>query len=388
MSDKARLPKISVRNNNGSIQIRFKLNEQFYSITGLGRYTDLTARAIAEKICADIKHDLLTNQFDSSLHKYSPIQKQLPVVSSKLNSDETLSFIWELYKRNHPDTKESVKVSHWRAIDRLLAATGTELWHPLRRKEFINACIKKWALNTLDRLFRYLSSASTEAWEADYIQDNYWKNLYTDLPKLPKNKRAEQYYTADEVQSIIEAFTSNRFTNPNSRKDFKHSYYAPIIEFLLLTGCRPQDAIGLTWDKIKSKYILFDEAITLGYKQTNKNEKIRKFPINHPLQKLIENLRIDFKNNSSLVFPSINGKPLRLTTLRRVWKTVITELIKEGILDKYLPPYNLRNTAITLYSQAGVADKDLAKMMGTSTQMIDKHYKGIRDAEDYQLPEI
>jgi hypothetical protein len=44
-------------------------------------------------------------------------------------------------------------------------------------------------------------------------------------------------------------------------KGIGYSYYAPFVEFLFLTGCRPSEAIGLQWKHVISDYSKYPKII-------------------------------------------------------------------------------------------------------------------------------
>ncbi len=382
-----RIPKIAIRNENGSIQIRFRYQGKDYQLRGLGRYEEPLCLANAEKKCQDIKMDILTGGFDPTLSKYRPKVEAPQNVVQLLSESKSLKEVWEAYKETHQyTTKLSVQKKAWQEITRLLSKVPDELLQPESSYKLIPYLLQSYSPNTLDRAFRRLSAAANWAKEEKLISQNAWSTFSKKLPPLPENQRAEKFFLPQEVDLILSAFRTNKFNSPSSA--YEHSHYADLVEFLFLTGCRPQDAIGLTVGQVYSNYILFDRAITNGEVVVPKNEKSRRFPINIPLRELLSRRMLTGKASDTLVFPSIKGYPLNLPTFRRVWKKIVTSLVIEKKVRFYLPPYNLRNTAITLYSEAGIADKTLARLMGTSTEMIEQHYKGVRDIESIQLPEI
>ena len=382
-----RIPKVTPDDNRGSIRIRFRLTGKDYCLTGLGRYDDPLCLANAEKLCQTIKMDILTGNFDCSLEKYRPKldtpQNVLPITSS----NKSLREVWEAYKEAHQYvTKKSVQKRAWKEVDRLLLKVDASVLSPENSYKLVSELLRHYAPNTLDRAFRRLSGAASWALSKGFILTNPWYNMAKTLPALPENNRAEKFFLQSEVTAILSAFSNNRFNPKYSR--FEHSYYTDLVAFLFLTGCRPQDAIGLTVGQIKQSHIVFDRAISNGEVVTPKNEKSRKFPLNESIRQLLDRRMLTGKAPDALVFPGIGGDALNLGTFYRNWRVVVDSLVVAGEVRQYLPPYNLRNTAATMYSEAGIPDKTLARIMGTSTQMLEKHYKGVRDVEYIQLPEI
>ncbi len=51
-------------------------------------------------------------------------------------------------------------------------------------------------------------------------------------------------FTLEERDKIIETFKNERH----------YKYYAPFIEFLFMTGCRPSEGIALQWKHISNDF--------------------------------------------------------------------------------------------------------------------------------------
>ncbi|WP_170234201.1 tyrosine-type recombinase/integrase [Segetibacter aerophilus] len=102
--------------------------------------------------------------------------------------------------------------------------------------------------------------------------------------KDPKRKRL----TDSEISNILVAIKDDRFQKPNNR-GYTHSHYYSIFCFLIFTGCRPAEAIGLTVKKVdfNRKAITIDSAFARTRKGTSfacrrmkgtKTEEIRELP--------------------------------------------------------------------------------------------------------------
>jgi hypothetical protein len=79
-------------------------------------------------------------------------------------------------------------------------------------------------------------------------------------------------FTQEEVQAILEAFQASKH----------YSYYYPYVRFLFLTGCRPEDAVGLRWKHVNlaEKQIDFREAVNTQFniRKDSKTGKSRSSP--------------------------------------------------------------------------------------------------------------
>ena len=63
--------------------------------------------------------------------------------------------------------------------------------------------------------------------------------------------------------------------------------YAALVEFLFLTGCRPSEACGLTWDNVQIfKSIKFEYSLSIVTKKIKgtKTNKVRLFNLKKKLQ--------------------------------------------------------------------------------------------------------
>lgn len=152
-----------------------------------------------------------------------------------------------------------------------------------------------------------------------------------------------------------------------------------MVEFLFFTGCRPSEAIGLTWDKISNdcSQITFDcsiQTLSSGKKiksQGSKNNKARTIAASTRIQNLILLIKPESIEAESLVFHSPDSKlmPINYRNFsRRAWHSVV-DAIKPDTT-----PYNCRDTFITLQLLKGVPSAVIAKWCDTSTQMIDHSY--------------
>ncbi|NEQ28499.1 MAG: site-specific integrase [Microcoleus sp. SIO2G3] len=188
-------------------------------------------------------------------------------------------------------------------------------------------------------------------------------------------------FTLDERDRVIEAFKSQQ------AKGYSYQCYAPLVEFMFLTGCRPNEAIGLQWIDIDPDYrfILFNGGIAcIGGKQissiregTKAKNKMRKFPINERLRELLQSL----PQADDLVFPSPKGNPIHYNNFsRRAWDTIV-DPIKPNTT-----PYSCRDTFITEQIAKGVSAPIIAKWADNSVKMIEKHYLDMASI-DHILPQ-
>lgn len=185
-------------------------------------------------------------------------------------------------------------------------------------------------------------------------------------------------FTQSERDAIIEAFKTRS----------QHRHYYHYVAFCFYVGCRPSEAIGLTWNDISDDLskITFRNAIVAavgGREKCNglKTQSKRVFPCNHKVQNLLREIQSTRQSANGLVLTSAKGKVFSTSYFRKVWVKVLDDL---GI--EYRKPYQTRHTFITLCLDQGRDAKDIAKWVGNSAEIIYKNYAGHRT--EVSVPEI
>ncbi len=201
--------------------------------------------------------------------------------------------------------------------------------------------------------------------------------------KIPKGESEDSDinpFSLEERDRIIQAF----------RNDLYYSFYAPLIEFLFLTGCRPSEAIALQGKNISEDFrsIRFEQAVVISEgglvcKKGLKTQKKCLFPANSKLVALLQSVKPEDVTGETKVFPSPQGSWIDVHNLtNRAWRSVLSKL--NGI--EYRKLYQTRHTFITAALATAVATlegktkmldaKDIVKLVGTSSKMIHEHYAG------------
>lgn len=195
-----------------------------------------------------------------------------------------------------------------------------------------------------------------------------------------------------EATTIIEAFENNRYYN----------HYANFVHFLFMTGCRTGEAIALKWKHINPQMtqITFCESFSSHFRirKGTKTHKSRKFPINAQLKALLQSIKSKNFSPEDLVFPSPTGKEIDgHNFLNRAWKGyknrhgtqidgIVTQLVKEGKVERYRCQYNTRHTFITMALEANVSVPQVSKWVVNTPEIILKHYAG--NIRQVQVPEF
>lgn len=316
-------------------------------------------RSAAEKKARAIAADIAFDKFDASLQKYQSIITVIPKAQYSLSLGE----LWEkytVYKSQHLAATTIKK--DFAVVARHIQKTCGDLSQAQKvRMELIELT----TIRSAKRSLMQINACCTWAVDFGLIETNPFEKLKIKARKPPANIEP---FTEQERDRIIAVFKE------------KESFYASLIEFLFLTGCRPSEAIALRWKHIDTNLtrITFCEAFVYGISKGTKTDKSRIFPINSKLRSFLKAIGPDATNTDSLVFPSKTGLVIDEHNLgTRLWKPILEDL---GIRQR--PIYNCRHTFISNCLAKGTQVKQVALWCGNSPRTIWEHYAGLIATED------
>lgn len=374
-------------------RLRLRLPRQVYGgkqkYLSLGLDDTTENRVLANGKAKQIEADIAYERFDPTLAKYRP-QTHLALVTASQEKLKPLtpSEVWEKYTDyKKPNLALHTLSSKYRSVEAMLKA-----WEkPINNKQDA-IDLRDWKLEdckaeTVKTYFQLLKSSYDWAVEMGLVSENYFSKV-----EVKTNKEMDKEpdpFSATERDAIIEAFSTSTH----------YSRYTSYVKFLFMTGCRPAEAVGLKWKHISKDYqtITFSESVTIvsGKKiqKGTKTGKSRKFPCNESLRLLLKSIKPENCNPESSIF---DIRPDNFQ--RRAWQGyknrhghqidgIVTQLIKQGKVDHYRPPYCTRHTFITLALENGLDAKDVARLVGNSAQIIYKHYAG-SNIHKLQVPEF
>ncbi|NJM22697.1 MAG: tyrosine-type recombinase/integrase [Richelia sp. RM2_1_2] len=376
---------VSVILSNGRLQLRFHFaRKRYYISTG---YPDTPHhRKLAKLKASEIEKDILFERFDpKDLGKYKSEfdNRHITPSSTPSVSQPTLPQLWEKYT----DFKRLSLSPSTLAKDYTKIARCVELQLPSKSLNDAIA-IRDWLVanktaNSAKRIVTQLAACCQWALKSQMISHNPFKGMASEIkiPACQSDSSDINPFTLEERDKIIQTFKNNN----------SYNYYAALIEFLFMSGCRPSEAIALQWKHISEDFrtIKFEQAVVeaeegLVCKKGLKTQKKRSFPANKKLAALLESIKPKDATGETKVFPSPKDKWIDVHNLTtRVWRSVLKEL--EDIIE-YRKLYQTRHTFITaaLETPIPTADgrtkmldaKDVAKLVGTSPKMIYEHYAG------------
>lgn len=377
----------------GKIPVRI-YRDRWYIIrfTHKGKRYNLTIGEVTPEVfkiaCAraqEINSDILLDRFDSTLAKYSPKHAHALEVEEK-KKELTVFDLWERYKQDKENiVKKSTQSSCWKSTTRCISKVTPDALKLDNANQFLKEVLEIYSPGTLKPIFGDINAAVNYGVSLGLVEDNPYAKL-----KLPKTqKKPIECFTEEELKEIIAAFYNDTYKSKFTKH--KHSYYAYYIHFIILTGCRYEEAIALTQNDIKKKggktRILFNKVYSKGHLiPSTKTNEIRLFNCNSQLVQLLEDCP-KISNDHNLLFPSNQGGFINHSNWRRrYWKPVVDGLVDDGKVAKYLKPYATRSSAITRWVRAGFDINTIAALAGNSPEVIIQNYLAVK--EDITLPEL
>lgn len=331
-----------------------------------------------QRLAWDIEEDIKAGNFDPTLGRYKP-QSHLTVVKATKTLD--LSALWDLYSEyRKPQIAETTYRKEYvnKYRNHIAKLPTKDLSQAVLIRDHLTANLTP---NAAKRVLTYLSACCEWSVESGHITKNPFQGMSEKI-KLP-NRDTETIdpFSAEERDAILEAFKSHK----------SYSWAYCFVRFLFLTGCRTGEAIGLKWGHITKdcSMITFCESYDSQLKITKdtKTHRTRKFPCNPALKGMLLEIRPGSADPEAYVFTSPTGLPISNTRFtnqvwkgcrsgHKVYKGIVTQLVKEGKVERYRCLYNTRHTFATMALEAGVTVSQVAKLIGNSPEITLRHYAG------------
>ena len=317
-------------------------------------------REIAQAKATQMEYDIALEKFDLSLDRYRSTYQIV-------ETHPLLIDLWAAY------TEFKAKELSVTTINKDFKKTRNHILKLPTQKINNPKAIKKWLINNLTidaakRTLVQINACCEWAVDQDLIKVNPFREIK--ISTRTANKKKINPFTKSEKDLIITAFENSE----------AHSHYANFVKFLFLTGCRPSEAIALTWDDISPDldYVTFSHAFVEKHDKDTKTHKIRKFPVNAQLKKLLESL----EKKSSQVFLSKDGCIIDGHNFsERDWKPLV-----KSLPIKYRIAYNCRHTFITHCLDAGIPVTTVSEWVGNSAKTIWEKYAGL--VTNFDVPEF
>lgn len=360
--------------NNGSILLRFTVNEKRYVFTPIkgARYSNQLGLKKVEMIADQIMLDIELGVFDSTLSRY----QSLPPIQEFPKNPVDLRELWIKYvnfKRSSL-AESTLDIDLKRRVGNILDEMPED---PIQIRDWLIA--HKSPLQT-KKILTQLNACFNWAVDSGIVDNNPFAGMARKI-RIPRKTDEDDInpFTVEERDKIIQAFKTS----------INYSHYCYLVSFLFYTGCRPSEAIALTWDDIRENTIIFNKVlVNQKIKNRLKTQKKRIIKINLQVHQLLEEIQDEqtksqLSNPHKLVFPSKNGIFIDWHNFRnRAWKQILSTLLE----IEYRNPYQTRHTFITLAIRKGVGYADIAKHCGNSPRIILERYAGV--SRDFVMPPL
>jgi integrase len=289
-------------------------------------------RRHAEEKAHRINLDILSGNFDPTLAKYKP-QSAVSISEPEImpKSMPTAADLWKQYREYRASSlKETTKLHH-EALARILDKTPVV---PITDAVKVKAELEKvTTVHQTKRILTQLGAVCRWARKHGLIDSKPYEGMAGEMPKYRYQLEPKpNAFSEEERDRILEAFRNHKGNwNGRGHTGFSYAHYAPFVEFLFLTGCRPSEAIGLRWKQVSEDcgFINFDGAISYCYGQQirvkgSKNNKERTFPCSQRLRSLLQSLKPSNCDPGSLAFPSPKGKIINYNNFcNNAWNAIV-----------------------------------------------------------------
>ncbi len=203
----------SLRNNNGSLQVRVRIDGKDAFINRLGRWSDPVAIAKAHAIAAQIWSDYQQGTFDRSLMAYQPI----------INGKEV--GLLEAVKARAEEKRQAAAIHAYRVLKRyekpIRNRSDAEAFLEWLRAEGLTDC----TIAGLMTHYRQCSGGN--------------RHLFSHKLKWQRRSVQSDVLSVEEIQAVLADLETNE------------PWYFPLFLLWLSTGMRNGEIRGLTWDCIR-----------------------------------------------------------------------------------------------------------------------------------------
>jgi integrase len=299
--------------------------------------------------------------------KSAAMQHYRDAIEPRLNGAEpvpelTLSELVELYLERHAAVVRSRTISTLR--ERLVHATRAYGDVPLRELERMAGELATWQ-TTLPQRSRYgivqaLRQTLAAAVRWDYMSRNPAKLAGRNPEPPPRSIRA---YTLAELDAI-----GAELSEP----------YEPLPDFAAATGLRPEEWLALERRDVDRRAGIVNvrrtvsDGVVVELAKTSASR--RQVPLSRRAAVALDRLPVQIR--TPLLFPAPEGGLLDLDNFRRREWAVAVEASGVATPARI---YDLRSTFASNALAAGVTVFELARVMGTSVRMIERHYGALLD---------
>lgn len=371
------------RKHGNGIRLRFSVEGRRFSFHPLpgGRWDDRRDQEIVATILTKIQNDILAGNFDPTLEKYRHrVLADGAIVTQVAPNSIKVAIcwleLWDIWVKALCLPVHTV-AGHYQVLRRQIEKSDNPVLSDI--DWLLNSRIATSTFNRRLSMLRSLIRWCREKKIIDFdplIKVVHRKATVEEQEKQDENCRP---FCRDEIAKIIGLFRQ------------KYPTYAPFIEFMLFTGVRTGEAVGLLWRHIDfdKKLISIKQSVTRergGYKkvvsQPKTRQSIRTLRMSDRVFDLLVLIKPQNINPAEFVFKSPTGCVIDHGKFRACyWKPALDQL---GI--PYRKPYATRHTLLSEALEQGLTVPQVAQIAGHKDgRMILQHYGHVINQP--QLPE-
>jgi len=369
--------------NRQGIRLQFSVGGKRFSFSPLkgGKWKSKRDQNLVAAIGTKICNDILAGAFDPTLEKYrhkfytENAGEKFLLKTSKVRWLE----IWDSFVSSLKLSKATAS-DHYACVRAMIVKANNPYvleidWLGERRD---------LAASTFNRRVTMLLKAVNWAIEQKIISKN---------PLARVEARSQTWAEEERTEAVKAPFNSGEVAKIIAYFYERHPSYGPFVEFLLFSGVRTGEAVGLRWQDIdlEKRTIAIEQSISRergGYKKIAKRPKTlqsrRILKMSDRIYELFSRIRIRESEGfeKELVFKSAKGCEIDHGNFRcKYWKPVLGDL---GI--PYRKPYATRHTLLSEALESGLTIPQVAAIAGHKDgRMILQHYG--RVINQVQLPD-
>jgi integrase len=352
---KAKRGTVAVREFRGMLRLRWSYRGERYNLS-TGTPEGQVNRTIAEMTARIIEGDMVTGNFDPTLAKYQHQPQTATTIS--------VTALFERFTAYKVKGLDVPSLAKYKALNKpvnaFFAGQAAGSVDDERADKF-RLHLATWMAPATQRE-RLITMNACWEWgiKQKLLTDNPWKEVLKRVKVADKQK--PKVFTKDEVTVILAGFRSSQH----------YSHYADFVEFLVSTGCRVGEAIGLQWQNLSDDcgVVWIGEAIARGGKRkSTKTNRSREFRLPATVQALLK-ARASGQPADALVFPAPKGGHIDDHNFcRRAWRSTLTT-----VTVSYRHPYICRHTFISHALAAGLKPMAIAEMTGHDPKVLFSRY--------------
>ena len=366
---------VAIGFRNGMLRLRWTHQGESHNLSLHLQNTPLNLQAARIK-ASEIERDMALGNFDSTLVKYRPCKALDPIVPPSTPE------LWEKFMEHrrydsNPPSPQAI-ASRYRPIAANLRRFGKDITSSFEALKFITLLRTRQSPRIANQNLSLLKGFGEWAVKSEHLDTNPFSTIE---PIKASKPRPDKPFTVDEVRSMIAATAQD----PILLK------YRDFILFLLYSGTRPSEAIGLRWEHIdfSRNELHICESLSRGAHggrirkptKTIDGDRILTLPSN--IRTMLEGRAKGKPNPEGLIFTSPTGRPIDDHNFsQRIWRRLCAKAV-----IPYRRPYNARHSVASHAINQGATLPQVAYILGHSnTRMVSQTYGHMIDRP--QLPQF